>query len=80
MVPARVFALTHGEADASNKVVTGQISVLNIVCLVLFDSGATHFYILLGMIEKLDKPCERFRTRFVNELPSGKVVLSSRIV
>ena len=32
------------------------------------------------MIEKLDKPSERFRTRFVTELPSGKVVLSSRIV
>ena len=32
------------------------------------------------MIEKLDKPCERFRTRFVRELPSGEVVLSSWIV
>ena len=32
------------------------------------------------MIEKLDKPCERFRTRFVTEFPSGEVVLSSRIV
>ena len=32
------------------------------------------------MIEKLDKPCERFITRFVTELPSGEVLLSSRIV
>ena len=31
------------------------------------------------MIEKLDKPSERFRTRFATELPSGKVDLSSRI-
>ena len=80
MVPARVFALTQGEADASNKVVTGQVSILNNLCHVLFDSGATHSYISLGMIDKLDKPSERFRTRFVTELPSGKVVLSSRIV
>ena len=66
--------------EASNKVVTSQIPILDNICSVLFDSGATHSYISLGMIEKLDKPCERFRTRFVTELPSGEIVLSSRIV
>ncbi|KAM6565508.1 hypothetical protein CsatA_024636 [Cannabis sativa] len=44
-VPARVFAITQAEAEASPSVVSGQIPMANTTCKVLFDSGATHSFI-----------------------------------
>ncbi|XP_062086510.1 uncharacterized protein LOC133792620 [Humulus lupulus] len=76
--PARVFSLTQGEAETSNMVVTGQLSIYGKLCTVLFDSGATHSFVSIKMIDRLDKPYEYFRDRFVTELPSGEVMISSR--
>ncbi|EOX94130.1 DNA/RNA polymerases superfamily protein [Theobroma cacao] len=42
---ARVFALTQQEAQTSNAVVSGILSVCNMNARVLFDPGATHSFI-----------------------------------
>ncbi|XP_060974512.1 uncharacterized protein LOC133039624 [Cannabis sativa] len=78
LVPARVFALTRGEAETSNTVVAGQISISGKLCTVLFDSGATHSFIALKMIDKLELPYVNFSYKFMTELPSGEVMISSR--
>ena len=44
---ARVFTLTPQDAQASNAVVTGTISVCYCDARVLFDPGATHSFITL---------------------------------
>ncbi|XP_060968478.1 uncharacterized protein LOC133036026 [Cannabis sativa] len=78
LVPARVFALTRGEAETSNTVVAGQISISGKLCTVLFCSGATHSFIALKMIDKLELPYVNFSYKFMMELPSGEVMISSR--
>ncbi|XP_060974683.1 uncharacterized protein LOC133039756 [Cannabis sativa] len=76
--PARVFALTRGEAATSNTVVSGQVSIYGLPCNVLFDSGATHSYIATRLIDSIDKPCDLLRCGIVTELPSGETMLSTR--
>ncbi|XP_060960989.1 uncharacterized protein LOC133031495 [Cannabis sativa] len=78
LVPTRVFALTRGEAETSNTVVAGQISISGKLCTVLFDSGATHSFIALKMIDKLELPYVNFSYKFMTKLPSGEVMISSR--
>ncbi|KAM6590684.1 uncharacterized protein LOC133036943 [Cannabis sativa] len=78
LVPARVFALARGEAETSNTVVVGQISISGKLCTVLFDSGATHSFIASKMIDKLELLYVNFSYKFMMELPSGEVMISSR--
>ncbi|XP_062086383.1 uncharacterized protein LOC133792491 [Humulus lupulus] len=78
LVPARVFALTHEEAKASNTVVIGQIFIIDKLCKVLFDSGATHSFVSLEMIERLGRFSENLRMKFAMTLPSGEEMISSR--
>ncbi|XP_060972561.1 uncharacterized protein LOC133038427 [Cannabis sativa] len=75
---APVFALTRGEAETSNTVVAGQISISGKLCTVLFDSGATHSFIALKMTDKLELPYVNFSYKFMTEFPSGEVMISSR--
>jgi hypothetical protein len=42
---ARVYALTLGDAIASNEVVTGTLLISSKQATVLFDSGATHSFV-----------------------------------
>ena len=44
-VQARVFALTRQDAQASNAVVTGMLSICSQDACVLFDPGATHSFV-----------------------------------
>ncbi|XP_060962018.1 uncharacterized protein LOC133032169 [Cannabis sativa] len=55
-VPARVFAITQVEAEASPSVVSGQIPMANTTCKVLFDSGATHSFIASTIVNHINAP------------------------
>ncbi|XP_062104224.1 uncharacterized protein LOC133815393 [Humulus lupulus] len=55
LVPARVFALTKGEAETSNTVVSSQITISGKPFNVLFDSGAMHSFISINRTNNLDK-------------------------
>ncbi|XP_060972001.1 uncharacterized protein LOC133038042 [Cannabis sativa] len=77
--PARVFALTRGEAATSNTCCLGVgVYIYGLPCNVLFDSGATHSYIATRLIDSIDKPCDLLRCGIVTELPSGETMLSTR--
>ncbi|XP_060963693.1 uncharacterized protein LOC133033109 [Cannabis sativa] len=75
-VPARVFAITQAEAEASPSVVSGQIPMANTTCKVLFDSGATHSFIASTIVNHINAPSELFTVGFGTMLPSGEVVIS----
>ena len=45
LTPARIFAWTQKEAEASPSVVTGQILSVGSSYAVLFDYGATHSFV-----------------------------------
>ncbi|KAM6556128.1 hypothetical protein CsatB_003147 [Cannabis sativa] len=75
-VPARVFAITQAEAEASPSVVSGQILMANTTCKVLFDSGATHSFIASTIVNHINAPSELFTVGFGTMLPSGEVVIS----
>ncbi|XP_035539634.1 uncharacterized protein LOC118344008 [Juglans regia] len=58
---ARVYALTPIDAEASNDVVTGTLSLFSRHASILFDSGATHSFIsnhYARLAEKIPEPLE----------------------
>ncbi|KAJ1386718.1 Aspartic peptidase domain superfamily [Sesbania bispinosa] len=52
---ARVFAMTRQDAQASNAVVTGILSICSRDAHVLFDPGATHSFVSLSFATQLDR-------------------------
>ncbi|KAF5454930.1 hypothetical protein F2P56_024559 [Juglans regia] len=58
---ARVYTLTPVDAEASNDVVTGKLSLFSRHASILFDSGATHSFIsnhYAPLAEKIPEPLE----------------------
>ncbi|KAK4258952.1 hypothetical protein QN277_005343 [Acacia crassicarpa] len=59
IIPGRVFALTQEEAGASPNLIRGKIKLQNYDILALFDSGATHSFIALDCVKRLNlQACE----------------------
>ena len=56
LTPARVFAWTKKEVEASPSVVTGQILSAGFSYTILFDFGATHSFVAARVIDKLCMP------------------------
>ncbi|GMH17777.1 hypothetical protein Nepgr_019618 [Nepenthes gracilis] len=44
-IPAKVFVISAKEAEKSTEVVEGTLSICDISCHVLFDSGSTHCFV-----------------------------------
>ncbi|XP_062103554.1 uncharacterized protein LOC133814635 [Humulus lupulus] len=78
LVPARVFSLTQKEASNSNTIVTSQLPISGMICRVLIDSGVTHSYVAMNVIDKLGFPCKLFEHSFSAMLPSGDIMSSTR--
>ena len=76
--PARVFALTQSEAEASPSVVTGQLSSAGTFYTVLFDSGATHSFVSARVIDQMCRPSDMFDRGFQTVLHNGDLVVSQR--
>ena len=79
-VPARVFALTQAEADASPSVVSGNILIAGIPTNALIDSGATHSFASLKYVRKLGRPLDNLNVRYSVSLPSGELMNSDKII
>ena len=79
-VPARVFALTQAEADASPSVVSGNILVSSIPTYSLIDSGATHSFALTKYARRLDKLLDNLSVMYSVSLPSGELMNSNQIL
>ena len=71
LAPARVFALTQTEAEASPSVVTGHISSSGFSYTALIDSGATHSFVSARVIDQLCRPSVLYARGFQTLLPTG---------
>ena len=76
--PARVFALSQQDAQASNTVVAGTITINSHKAHMLFDSGSTHSYISPKFARKLNVMHEKLREPLVVSTPSGDELEVSR--
>ena len=50
LAPAQVYAVVLGELEEGSEVVTGTAPILGFEVSVLFDSGATHFFISIMFV------------------------------
>ena len=76
---ARVFALTRQDAQASNAVVTGTLSVCSQDAHVLFDPGATHSFVSLYFAPRLGKSSSFLDETLVVTTPVGDNVLAKSV-
>ncbi|EOX93842.1 Uncharacterized protein TCM_002794 [Theobroma cacao] len=70
---ARVFALTQQEAQTSNAVVSGILSVCNMNARVLFDPSATHSFISLCFASRLGRGRVRREEQLVVSTPLKEI-------
>ena len=81
-----VFAVTQQDADIALNVVTGIISVFNRDAHILIDPGATHSFISMGFISKVNVESQPIDCSIVVSLPTGdsriakSVYLDNRVI
>ncbi|XP_062117928.1 uncharacterized protein LOC133831576 [Humulus lupulus] len=78
LVPARVFALTKPQVEASTFVVLGHIFIAGIDCHVLIDSGATNSFVAKRIMDGFNRSHEMHANGFGTMLPTGEVVISGK--
>jgi hypothetical protein len=78
--PARVYALTHGDAEASNEVVTGTLLIFPYKASVLFDSGATHSFVSCSFAKTACLKSELMDVDLAVATPVGKTVVCTSVV
>ncbi|KAK2455122.1 hypothetical protein QL285_002607 [Trifolium repens] len=75
---ARVFALTRQDAQASNAVVTGILSICSQDAHVLFDPGATHSFVSLWFAPRLGKKSSSLDETLVVTTPAGDKLFTEK--
>ncbi|KAK2359032.1 hypothetical protein QL285_096159 [Trifolium repens] len=75
---ARVFALTRQDAQASNAVVTGILSICSQDAHVLFDPGATHSFVSIWFAPQLGKNSSSLDETLVVTTPAGDKLFTER--
>ncbi|KAJ1441606.1 Aspartic peptidase domain superfamily [Sesbania bispinosa] len=73
---ARVFAMTHQNAQASNAVVKGILFICSRDAHVLFDPGATHSFVSLSFATKLGKSHSSLDETLAVTTPVGEIMLA----
>jgi len=68
---ARVFAFTQRDAQASNAVVTGTLTVCSHEACVLFDSGSTYSYVSSLFAKKFSRDPEMLDREVIVSTPMG---------
>lgn len=76
---SRAFAMTQNEAEDAPDVMAGMLAVSTIPALVLFDSGATHFFISKKFLAKSRNVCDKVDNALEVSIPSGKIVRTDRM-
>jgi hypothetical protein len=72
--------LVLGEPEGGSKVVTGTALILVFEALVLFDSGATHFFISIVFVGLSRLVVRTLELGLVVTTPVGKIVVCKRVV
>ncbi|KAK2417040.1 hypothetical protein QL285_039386 [Trifolium repens] len=75
---ARVFALTRQDAQASNAVVTGILSICSQDAHVLFDPGATHSFVSIWFAPQLGKNSSSLDETLVVTTPTGDKLFTEK--
>ncbi|KAF5472166.1 hypothetical protein F2P56_008905, partial [Juglans regia] len=78
--PARVFALTPGEAEDRNDVITGTLSLFSNNATVLFDSGATHSFVSMTYARFCTLETEELKSKLVVATPTGNSVVCDKFL
>ncbi|XP_070016989.1 uncharacterized protein [Nicotiana sylvestris] len=76
---ARVFAFTRQDAQASNAVVTGILSVCSFDALTLIDPGSTHFYVSSYFALRFSRQPELLNDPFLVTTPIEESLLAEYI-
>ncbi|XP_035540192.1 uncharacterized protein LOC109004322 [Juglans regia] len=79
-VPARVFALTPGEAEDKDDVITGIIPLFLNKATVLFDSGATHSFISMDYVKLCPIDADEMDYNLRVSTPTGDIVTCNKIL
>ncbi|XP_022156937.1 uncharacterized protein LOC111023764 [Momordica charantia] len=77
---ARVFALTKGDVEHAEAVVTGTILVLSMPAYALFDSGSSHSLIASTFVRHAGLDLESLGFLLSVSTPSGSVLVTSQVV
>ena len=77
---ARAFVLNPRDAQASNTVVTGTLTICSKQALVLFDSGATHSFVSPYFALCLDMRFDVLKSPLTVLTPVGEVYLINRFL
>ena len=77
---ARVFTVTHQEANASLDVITGMISVYDHDAYALVNPGATHSFISVPFTERHQIESQPINGCMVVSVPNGDTMISERII
>ena len=86
MTQARVFAITQQDTNIAPDVMTGIISVFGCDAHILIDPGATHSFISMGFISKVNVESQHIDGSIVVSLPTGEsriaesVYLDSKVI
>ncbi|XP_020206460.1 uncharacterized protein LOC109791561, partial [Cajanus cajan] len=75
----RVFALSGAEASRSENMIQGTCFIAEIPFVVLFDSGATHSFIYVSCVQKLNLPVSLLDFDLVVETPTNGPVTTSLV-
>ena len=77
---ARAFVLNPQDAQASNIVVTGTLTICSRQALTLFDSGATHSFVSPSFTLCLDMRFDVLNSPLIVLTPVGEVYLINRFL
>ena len=77
--PARVFAITHQDAQTSEGVVTGTVIVGTCSGCALFDPGATHSFVSTIFAKNCKLHCTRMTVEYEVSTPAGQVMCTNLI-
>ena len=77
---ARVYAVTHQDADAAPDVVTGIISILDHDAYTLVDPGATYSFASKPFLDRFQIETQPLEGRMRVSLPTGDPLLTERVV
>ena len=77
---ARVYAVTHQDANATPDVVTGIISILDHDAYTLVDPRATHSFASKHFLDRFQIKAQPLEGRMRVSLPAGDLLFSNRVV
>jgi hypothetical protein len=80
LASARVYVLVPGELEGGSEVVIGTIPILGFEASVLFDSGATHYFVSVVFARLFRLVVRTLEPGLVVTAPVGKTVVCKRVV